>query len=113
MQAFLGNIPIDNSALLVDQRRVVQIAERLTSSLIDFFQTSQFTDKCFNAMVSSTILIKSLRSKTWSDRNVFGELNISKADADKLIQSDINSVDDLMKTNPREIEDVSFNKIYF
>ena len=64
-------------------------------------------------MVSSTILIKSLRSKTWSDRNVFGELDISKADADKLIKSGINSIDDLMKTKPREIEDVKLIKIYF
>ena len=104
---------MDNSALLVDQRRIVQIAERLTSSLIDFFQTSQFTNKCFKAMVSSTILIKSLRSKTWSDRNEFGELDISKADADKLIKSGINSIDDLMKTKPREIEDVKLIKIYF
>lgn len=112
LQAFLNGVTIKNSALLVDQRRIVQIAERLVSSLIDFLRSNQFTDKCFKAMLSSTILKKSLRTKTWSDRDVFGELNISKADANTLIKSGVKTIDALMKTAPREIEDVSSIKVY-
>ncbi|XP_055297358.1 probable ATP-dependent DNA helicase HFM1 [Sitodiplosis mosellana] len=113
LQAFLSGETIENSGLLVDQRRIVQITERMTSSLIDFFQTSQFTNECFDAILASTILIKSLRTKTWSDRDVFGELNISKADADKLIKSGVNNVDTLMQTKPREIEDILNKGIQF
>lgn len=117
LQAFLDGMEFQ-SALLLDLRRIVQISERMVCSLIDFFQTNQFTNKCYQSILSSTILFKSLRTHTWSDRNVFGELNISKADADKLINSEINTVDALMKIKPREIEDVSlivfiFNEICF
>lgn len=117
LQAFLDGMEFQ-SALLLDLRRIVQISERMVGSLIDFFQTNQFTNKCYKSILSSTILFKSLRTHTWSDRNVFGELNISKADADKLINSEINTVDALMKIKPREIEDVSlivfiFNEICF
>lgn len=106
MQAFLDGMDFD-SALLLDLRRIVQISERMVGGLIDFFQTNQFTNKCYKSILSSTILIKSLRTHKWSDCNVFGELNISKADADKLINSGINTVDALTKINPREIEEVS------
>lgn len=106
LQAFLEGMNFD-SALLLDLRRIVQISERMVGGLIDFFQTNQFTNNCYKSILSSTILIKSLRTRTWSDCNVFGELNISKADANKLINSGINTIDALTKIKPREIEDVS------
>lgn len=100
---------IENSALLMDLRRIVQTTERLVNSLIDFCQTEQFTQKCFKLILSATILLKSLRTNTWTDRDVLNGLNISKADVNKLTQTGINTVDALMKINPREIEDVSLD----
>lgn len=93
----------------MNARKVIQIAERITNGLVEYFQSDQFSGNCFNAVLSSMILAKSLRTRTWSDIQVFGQLDISDDDAAKLLASDIKTIDDLLKSNPREIEDV----IYF
>lgn len=95
----------------MNAKKVIQIAERIANSLIEYFQSDQFTGNCFNALLSSMVFAKSLKTHTWSDIQVFGQLDISDDDAAKLIASNIKTIDDLLKTNPREIEDVMLYSI--
>lgn len=88
-------------------QKIIQIAERLANAMNEYFRADQFTGCCFNAIHSSIVLAKSLRTRTWSDIQVFGQLKITEEDAAKLVASDINTIDALLKSNPREIEDVS------
>lgn len=108
MQAKLGRAPIESTALVMETDKMIRTAERLANSLIEFFQADQFTENCFEALVSSVILAKSLRARTWTDLPSFGQLDISESDARKLVLNGIGTIEAIMNANPREIEDVSF-----
>lgn len=92
---------------------MVRTAERLVSSLVEFFQANQFTEKSFNAVLSSVILEKSFRARMWCDLPNFGQLDISEMDAHKLIGNGIGTIEELMNANPRDVEDVSCNLFRF
>lgn len=93
----------------MEAQKIIQIAERMANSLVDYFTSVQFTESSFDAALSSTVLAKSLRTQTWSDLQSFGRLDISDKDAGKLIRADIRTAEALIKANPRDIEDVSSN----
>lgn len=104
---------IETTALQMEAQKMIQIAERMASSLIEYFQCGQFSECSFDAVLASTILKKSLRTQAWSDLQTFGELDISAKDAGKLIRAGIGTIESLMKANPRDIEDVSLIFILF
>lgn len=107
MQAVLGHIPIETTSLRLEADKMVQIAERMVNSLIEYFLTDQFAHNCYVSVHSATTLAKSLKARTWENLHFRQVLNLDEKDVNKLIRSNINSVHDLLKTNPREIEDVS------
>lgn len=91
----------------MDSQKIIQIAERIVNSLIEFFQSDQFTKDGFHAVFSATILAKSIRKRAWSDKmHAFSELNMSWEETVKLLTSGIETIDVLQTTSPREIEDV-------
>lgn len=104
---------IHNSALLVDSQKILQTSERVVQSLVEFFQCHQYRNNCFKATLSATLLAKSLRMRTWNDKNVFIQLGISDADANRLYANQIFDIDDLTDTAPREIEDVKSDFLFF
>lgn len=107
LQAILGNVPIQSMALQLDANKMVEIAERLVNSLIEYFRTDQFAQDCYHSILSAVTFAKSLRTRSWDNYHFQQVLNLDEKDVNKLIRSGINSIDILLKTNPREIEDVS------
>lgn len=79
LQAALGQIPIDSTALFLDSEKCIQIADRIVNSIIEFLQTDQLSNNCFDALLSCIILAKSIRlslSKAY-DRIPFRKLIIT------------------------------------
>lgn len=119
MQAILGHIPIETSDLQNEANKMIQIAERMVNSLIEYFQTDQFIHNSiqtgrYNSLLSAVCLAKSLKTRIWYNhhfKHVLNEMNLAESDVNKLIRDGIDSVDTLLKTNPREIEDVSFKRL--
>lgn len=112
LQAVLGHVPISTSDLQLDADKIVETAERMVNSLIDYFQTDQFERNSiqmgrYNAVLSAVKFGKSLKTRTWYSQDFSQVLNLAESDVNKLINAGINAVDILLKTNPREIEDVS------
>lgn len=97
----------------MEAHKMARVAERIASSLVEYFQASQFPYRCYNAVLSSTFLAKSLKTHIWNqqNQNIFNAMNIDEADSNKLIRAKITTLETLLQTNPREIEDVSI--IYF
>lgn len=85
---------------------MLDIAKRMVSSLIEYFQAEQFPNRSFNSVLSATRFVKSLNTRSWYDRQFYHALNLSEADANKLKRYEIKAIDQLLATNPREIEDV-------
>ncbi|XP_031629391.1 probable ATP-dependent DNA helicase HFM1 [Contarinia nasturtii] len=106
LQAVLGQSQINTTSLIVDAQKILQTAERVVQSTIEFFNCSQYTNDCFKAILSSTLLAKSLRMRTWNDRNIFGQLGISETAAKQLNEHEIYTIEELTGTQPREIEDI-------
>lgn len=115
MRALLHQKSIDSTALLMEAKKIAKIAERMADSLIEFFQSNQFTYKCYGAVLSSTLFAKSLKTHNWNQpiQHIFHGLDISEADANRLIRSEISTIDKLLQTNPREIEEVSSSIVFF
>lgn len=112
LQAVLGHVPIATSDLQQDADRIIETADRMVKSLIDYFQTDQFECNAkqmgrYQSLLSAVKLGKSLKTRTWYSQDFNQVLNLPESDVNKLICSGINTVDILLKTNPREIEDVS------
>lgn len=110
LQAILGHVPIPSVALQLDANKMLEIAERMVNSLIEYFQTDQFAQNCYNSVLSATHFAKSLKTRSWHDchfQQMLSETNLDEKDVNKLIRSGINSIDILLKTNSRDIEDVS------
>lgn len=107
LQATLSRIPIDSNALQMDAEKILEVAKRMASSLVEYFQAEQFSQSNFNSVLSALRLNKSLNTRTWYDRQFYHALNLSEQDVDKLLRYRINTVEKLLAANPREIEDVS------
>lgn len=91
----------------MEAEKMLEIAKRMSSSLIEYFQAGQFTKSSFNSVLSATRLTKSLNTRTWWDRQFDHALNPSEQDVNKLKRHGFTTVDGLLTgINPREIEDV-------
>lgn len=90
----------------MEAEKMLEIAKRMASSLIEYFQAEQFTKSCFNSVLSATQLTKSLKTRAWYFRQFYHALDLSEVDVNKLQRRGINTVENLLTANPREIEDV-------
>lgn len=106
LQALIIRIPIESAALQMEAEKMLEIAKRMANSLIEYFQADQFTKRCFNSVLSATQLTKSLNTRTWYHRQFDYALNLSEVDVNKLKRRGIETVENLLAANPREIEDV-------
>lgn len=106
LQARLSGIPIENTALQMETEKMVAIAKRMVSSLIEYFQAEQFPNRSFNSVLSATRFTKSLNTSSWCDRPFYHALSLNESDENKLQRHGIKTMDQLLAANPREIEDV-------
>lgn len=107
LQAILSCIPIESTALQMDAEKMLEIAKRMVSSLIEYFQSEQFPNRSFNSVLSAVQFVKSLNTRTWYNRQFYHALNhLNESDVNKLQRHGINTIDQLLAANPRDIEDV-------
>lgn len=106
LQALISRIPIKSTALQMEAEKMLEIAKRMANSLIEYFQAEQFGRNSFNSVLAAAQLTKSLNTRTWYFRQFYHAMNLSEVDVNKLQRRGIDSVESLLSTNPREIEDV-------
>lgn len=113
LKAHLNRVPIDSTALLVEAQKIAKIAERIAIALVEYFTSSQFPKKCYPAVISSSNLGKTLKTQIWNHNNILNGIDITTVDANRLAECGINTIDNLLQTNPREIEEVRLFPVFF
>lgn len=95
------------SAIYLESQKAQVTALRLLSGLYECFQcTDNSSNKCFKAVLSVTLLVKSLQVHQWMNEVSFYKfLEIEENDLKKLIG--IDSVELLLKQSPEYINRVS------
>lgn len=106
LQALISRAPIGSTALQMEAEKMCEIAKRMANGLVEYFQAEQFTKNSFNSVLSAAQFVKSLNTRTWYFRQFYHALNLSAEDVNKLQRHGISTVEDLLRANAREIEDV-------
>ncbi|CAG9766223.1 unnamed protein product [Ceutorhynchus assimilis] len=103
IQAILGNLDIHDQSILCDSVRIMRSCERLANCLIEYLETR---DKCYSALLNTTILAKCFRVKLWENSPYVSKqlTGVGQVMSRSLMKAGKTTLKKLADTNPRHIE---------
>lgn len=103
MQATFGCLMISESSLNQDIARIFQNAPRVSKCLVEYISANK---KGFTALHSSVVLSKCFKARLWENSKFVSRQleKIGVAFSNILVNAGITTIEDILKTNPREIE---------
>lgn len=118
IQAVLGNLQIDDTSLNQEAFKIMQHSERLSKCLYDFLVIKEKEEKSsgyFSALFNSAVIRKCFEVKLWENSTYLTKQfkRIGPQMANTLSKSGLTTIDSIIKTDPRQIELVSFVQIFF
>ena len=102
IQAQLGCLPLQDFTLQQDTNKIFRTAPRIASCLFDLFWNKPH----FKLLYNSLLLSKCLRSRLWENSRFVAKqfTGIGLVMATALVNNAVTTFDQLLKTNPRNLE---------
>lgn len=117
IQAILGNLPIIDSSLHQEAIKIMQLAERLIKCLFECIQIAEKSEKSgyFSALWSVAVMSKCLESKLWENSPYVSKQlrRIGTQYASSLAKMGLQTIDSIVKCDPRQIEMVRLVSLNF